>query len=115
MPAASVVRGALLVLGSVLLAGGLVAAVAGGLGPVVALWLVGNGLFLVVVVLFERRRYRSEAADRRSAAFAGDEPAGSDEPRFRPTDEVFIDPTTQRRMRVLLDASTGERRYVAEG
>ena len=33
---------------------------------------------------------------------------------FRSTDEVFVDPATRRRMRVLLDPATGERRYIAE-
>jgi hypothetical protein len=37
------------------------------------------------------------------------------EPRFRRTDEFFEDPTSRRRMRVWLDATTGERRYRAEG
>ena len=36
------------------------------------------------------------------------------EPRFRRTDEVFVDPTTRRRMRVWLDPANGERRYRAE-
>jgi hypothetical protein len=36
------------------------------------------------------------------------------EPRFRPTPEVFVDPTTATRMRVLVDPRTGERRYVAD-
>jgi hypothetical protein len=37
------------------------------------------------------------------------------EARFRPTDEVFVDPTTHQKMRVYADSATGERRYVAEG
>jgi hypothetical protein len=36
------------------------------------------------------------------------------EPRFRPTDERFVDPTTGHRMRVYVDPRTGERRYLAE-
>jgi len=31
------------------------------------------------------------------------------------TDEVFIDPTTNRRMRVWIDPQDGSRRYVPEG
>ena len=31
------------------------------------------------------------------------------------TDEVFVDPTTNRRMRVWLDPRDGSRHYVAEG
>jgi hypothetical protein len=33
---------------------------------------------------------------------------------FRPTDELFIDPTSGARLRVYLDPTTGERRYYAE-
>ena len=36
------------------------------------------------------------------------------EPRFRRTDERFIDPTTHVSMRVWIDPDTGERRYRAE-
>jgi hypothetical protein len=37
------------------------------------------------------------------------------EPRFRRTDERFVDPTTHIPMVVWLDPETGERRYRAEG
>ena len=90
--------------------------VAQGPWPVGLSWVAGGG-FLVLVVAFERQRYRSEAAERSNAA-AG--PGGGEkrdellEPRFRLTAEVFIDPTTGHRMRVLADPDTGERRYVAE-
>ena len=33
---------------------------------------------------------------------------------FRATGEVFVDPTSGHRLRVYLDAATGERRYFAE-
>jgi len=112
----SVVRGVLVVVGALMLLGGLVAIsqapeLAGsGVSAVVV------GGVLVVAAVIERTRYRSEAADRANDPHGrgGGEPAGSVEPRFRPTDEVFVDPTTGARMRVLLDARTGERRYVAE-
>lgn len=86
-------------------------AIAGG-----GLSLVAFGGFLMVIAVLERRRYRSQAAE------AGNEPIGPGggempgpvDPRFRPTDEVFVDPTTGRRMRVLIDPRSGERRYVAE-
>jgi hypothetical protein len=70
----------------------------------------------MVVLLFERTRYRSEAAERGSESIGpgGGEPPGTLEPRFAPTAEVFVDPTTRRRMRVHADPRTGERRYVAE-
>lgn len=83
----------------------------------IGLQLFGFGAFLVVVVAIERSRYRSGAAEKANAAPGpgGGEPGGPVEPRFRPTAEVFIDPTSGHRMRVLVDPSTGERRYVAEG
>ena len=37
------------------------------------------------------------------------------EPRFTPTTERFVDPTTGLAMRVYVDAASGERRYRAEG
>jgi hypothetical protein len=70
-----------------------------------------------VVVALERSRYRSETAERSNASPGpgGGEPAGALEARFRATSEMFIDPTSGHRMRVLVDPATGERRYVAEG
>ena len=38
-------------------------------------------------------------------------PAG----HWQPTDEVFVDPTTGRRMRVWVDTQDGSRHYVADG
>jgi hypothetical protein len=80
-------------------------------------WLVIVGMVLVVVAVLERRRYRSETAERSglSVGPGGGEPTGEPmESRFRRTDEVFVDPTSDRRMRVWLDATSGERRYRAE-
>jgi hypothetical protein len=74
-------------------------------------------MVLVVVAVVERFRYRSELADRSGMAVGpgGGEPVGEAmESRFRRTDEVFVDPTSERRMRVWLDHATGERRYRAE-
>jgi hypothetical protein len=86
-------------------------------GPFFGIWVwtfVG-GAILLIGVLIERSRYRSQAAEKGqlSPGPGGGEP-GPVEPRFRPTDEVFVDPTTNHRMRVYLDSRTGERRYVAE-
>jgi hypothetical protein len=83
----------------------------------VGLQLVAAGAVLVVAVVIERTRYRSDAAERSNSAPGpgGGEPAGAVEARFRPTSEVFIDPTTSQRMRVLVDPATGDRRYIAEG
>ncbi len=81
----------------------------------IALLVMGGGL--IVVVVLERARYRSEAADAAAEPVGpgGGEVEGSLEPRFQRTEELFIDPTTRRRMRVFLDPRTGERRYRAEG
>ncbi len=87
-------------------------------GPFFGLWfwLFIGGAILLIGVLIERTRYRSQAAERHDLrpGPGGGEP-GPVEPRFRPTDEIFIDPTSDHRMRVYVDARTGERRYVAEG
>ena len=114
-----VIRGALVVLGLLLMLAGLaVIAAVPEVGAWAGLQLVGFGAFLVVIVAIERHRYRSASAERGNAAPGpgGGEPAGAPlESRFRPTAELFIDPTTGQRMRVLIDPSNGERRYVAEG
>ena len=75
-----------------------------------------GGAVLVIAMLIETTRYRSQSAERNKLAPGpgGGEP-GPVEARFRRTDEVFIDPTSHYRMRVYLDDRTGERRYVAEG
>ena len=112
------VRGALVVLGVLMMLGGLLVVGSGGIDGFGGLWLVGMGGFLVIVVALERQRYRSAAAELTNAAPGpgGGEPTGGPlEPRFRPTAEMFIDPTTGRRMRVVVDPASGERRYVAEG
>jgi hypothetical protein len=113
----SVVRGLFLLVGALMLLAGLaVLAVGTVVGAYPGLWLVGSGGVLVIVAVLERTRYRSEVAERahEPAGPGGGETPGAVETRFRPTDEVFVDPTTGRRMRVLLDSRTGERRYVAE-
>jgi hypothetical protein len=112
------VRGALVVFGVLLMLLGLVV-ITGlpGAGPIPGLELVGFGAFLVIVVAIERQRYRSAAAEPTNAAPGpgGGEPTGTQlEPRFRVTDEAFIDPTTGIRMRVAVDPATGERRYLAQ-
>ncbi len=105
-----------------IIVGGILCAVAGLIGASVgggisALWLTLTGVVLVVAALVERQRYRSEAADQpfEPTGPGGGEPSGALEPRFRPTDERFVDPTTSHTMRVHVDPKTGERRYVAEG
>jgi hypothetical protein len=114
----TVVRGALVIVGLLAMLGGLAIIVAlPGVTGLAGLQLVGFGAFLVVIVAIERSRYRSDAAERTNASPGpgGGEPAGGPlEPRFRPTGEVFIDPTTGHRMRVVVDPVNGERRYIAE-
>jgi hypothetical protein len=115
---ASIVRVGLVVIGILLMIVGLGVIATGfaGLG-VLGLQAFAFGAFLVVVVAIERNRYRSDAAERTNDASGpgGGEPAGPLDTRFLRTSEVFIDPTSGHRMRVLVDPSTGERRYVAEG
>ena len=105
------VIGALLVLAGLGLVG-----LGGNIGGS-GLWITIIGAGIVVAVVIERQRYRSEEADRTFEPIGpgGGEPPGTIEPRFRPTDELFVDPTTGHRMRVHVDPRTGERRYVAEG
>jgi len=97
---------------------GLVVIVSGGPGAFAGLWLVVTGGVLLVAVALERLRYRSDQADRVGARPG---PGGGEtldvpmDQRFRRTDEFFEDPTSRRQMRVWLDATTGERRYRAEG
>jgi hypothetical protein len=80
-------------------------------------WIVLVGMVLIIVSALERWRYRSESADRSSLPIGpgGGEPLGEPlEGRFQRTDEVFVDPTSGRTMRVWLDQTIGERRYRAE-
>jgi hypothetical protein len=112
------IRGAIIVFGVLTMLAGLASIVAVPEVGVAGLWTVAVGAFLVVVPLIERQRYRSEAAEKARdtpGPGGGEAPGGAIEPRFRPTAEVFVDPTSGHRMRVLVDPHTGERRYVAEG
>lgn len=114
----SVMRGVLGLVGVLLMLGGIgVGAAVGPAGFVGGGTMFVAGAVLLVGVVIERTRYRSEAAERRGdpPGPGGGEPTDPYvEPRFRPTGEIFVDPTTDRRMRVLADPSTGERRYMAE-
>jgi hypothetical protein len=86
------------------------------LGGVAGLWSVLFGAAILILLVVERNRYRSEAADRafEPVGRGGGEPGGTVEGRFRPSPETFVDPTTGQRMRVYVDGGTGDRRYVAE-
>ena len=109
-------RGVLGGIGIVLMVGGIALGLADRGLLFITLWMVASGIVLVIVAVVEISRYRSEPAE---AARIPPGPGGGEsaapEPRFQPTEELFVDPTTQRRMRVYADARTGERRYVAEG
>jgi hypothetical protein len=112
------VRATVVVAGMLMMLGGLSAIVLLPNDAPGGLWLIVMGAFFVVVPLLERQRYRSEAAEKAHQSpgpGGGEARDGAIEPRFRPTAEVFVDPTTGHRMRVLVDPKTGERRYVAEG
>jgi hypothetical protein len=100
-------------IGFLLVLAGLAASAAGA--GISGIWATIMGAVLVVAVVIERQRYRSEEADRafEPSGPGGGEPSGTLEPRFRPTDELFVDPTTGVEMRVHVDSRTGERRYVA--
>jgi hypothetical protein len=113
----AVVRVVIGIFGVVLLIGGLALAVTGIPGAIFgAFWLIVSGAILVIAAVIEVSRYRSEHAERaRQDPGPGGGEAGEPlEARFQRTEEVFMDPTSQRRMRVYLDSRTGERRYVAE-
>ncbi len=109
------IRGAVFVVGAVLAVAGIASLGLGSIFAFNSLWLIVVGGGLMIVAVRERQRYRSEAAEQSNDRIG---PGGGEteavEPRFRPTEEVFLDPTTQRTMRVLVDPRTGERRYVAE-
>ena len=110
-----VVRIVLGVIGAGLFLLGLFLISVGGSTAVAGIWPVISGSVLLLAVFLERQRYRSEAAERSTepAGPGGGEPAAVPSP-FRPTDERFVDPTTNRVMRVYQDPRTGERRYHAE-
>ncbi len=99
------------------LIGGLGLISVGGGATGSGLWLVVLGAGTLIALAIERNRYRSEDAERsfESTGPGGGEPSNRLEPRFRRSDEAFVDPTSGVTMRVFVDRATGERRYVAEG
>ncbi len=94
---------------------GLLLISSGGSVASAGIWPLLTGGVLMIAVILERQRYRSEAAERSAAAVG---PGGGEPdplpPQFAPTDERFVDPTSTRVMRVYVDARTGERRYRAD-
>jgi hypothetical protein len=113
---ANVMRILIAVIGVALLAGGVLLAFVFPVGFVGAFWMIVSGSVLLIAVLIEVTRYRSENAERtnESPGPGGGETAPPPLP-FQRTDEVFVDPTSQRLMRVYMDPRSGERRYFAEG
>ena len=114
----TLLRTLVLALGALLILGGFAAIAFGGWVALMGLWSVVGGLVIVGGIALERSRYRSGHAETRSAepGPGGGEPLDQPlEPRFSPTTERFVDPTTGLAMRVYVDAASGERRYRAEG
>ena len=112
-----ILRALILGLGALLILGGFAAIAVGGWVGLWGLWLVVGGLVIIAAILLERRRYRSVAAE------VGPEPPGPGggepldeplEPRFSPTTERFVDPTTGVTMVVWVDKASGDRRYRAD-
>ena len=110
-------RIAVVVIATLVLLSGLGLIALGGSTTISGLWAVLIGAGALIALAIERNRYRSEEAERsfESTGPGGGEPAGGLDPRFRRSDETFVDPTTGVTMRVFVDRTTGERRYVGEG
>ncbi len=111
------IRGLVIAFGALMVIGGLAGVSLGGQSAAAGVWGIVVGLVLIAAALLERSRYRSSHAETASEAPGpgGGEPTDRPmEPRFRRTDERFIDPTTRKSMRVWLDPDSGERRYRAE-
>ena len=101
------------VLGALMIVGGLVAASLGAWPG--GLWAMLIGATAIAAVVLERSRYRSDVAERTAGepGPGGGEPSMPEAP-FRPTGELFVDPTSGHRLRVYVIPATGERRYFAE-
>jgi hypothetical protein len=113
----TIVRVVMIGVGLLCVAGGVVLVSGGSTDAPGGLWLIVLGAVLAIVPVIERRRYRSEVADKANldpGPGGGEAPDAPIEARFQPTAEVFVDPTTGHRMRVLVDPRSGERRYLAE-
>src|SRR6266508_934770 len=100
--ASALVRGFVFAVGALLVLSGFtwIVATPGLAGT--GLWLVALGAFLTIVAILERNRYRSEASEKTNDPIGpgGSETSDPVEVRFRPTDEVFVDPTSGVRMQV---------------
>lgn len=97
-----IVRLIVIAFAGLMLLGGLAGLVSGVVPAPSALWTMAIGAAGVIVIALERARYGSD--------LAASEPVGAP----RPTDEVFVDPTTGQRTRVWIDPASGERTYRPE-
>src|SRR5215468_4714847 len=102
MAGTMIARGVAVVAGILLVAAGIAVAAMGF--AIFAFSLIAGGVIVVIGAVFEVMRYRSESAEatRAKPGPGGGEP-GRPEARFSRTDEVFVDPTTQQKMRVYSD------------
>jgi hypothetical protein len=101
-------------LGALLFLGGLAVLGVGG-ATVAGIETVVIAAAMMIAAVLQRSGYRSEAAERSNEPPGpGGGETGPVDPRFAPTQEVFIDPTSHLLMRAYEDPRTGERRYRAE-
>ena len=110
------IRVAAFAVGALMFLGGLAEISLGGPEMISGVWIVALAAAIMVVAVLQRSGYRSEAAERSHATPGpGGGETGPMEPRFAPTNEVFVDPSSGLLMRVYEDSLRGERRYRAEG
>lgn len=83
---------------------GLTGIAVGGTSAAAGWWMLVVGAALLLGTLLERPRYGAD----RAAPPPGDT-------TLRPTDEVFVDPTTGQRTRVWIDPTSGARDYRPDG
>ncbi|MGZ6266895.1 MAG: hypothetical protein ACXWN4_08315 [Candidatus Limnocylindrales bacterium] len=102
-------------LGLLMFLGGVATLSLGGPEGLTGAWIILVGSVFMIGSILQRSRYRSDAAERSNVdPGPGGGETGWLEPRFVPTTELFVDPTSHRLMRVYIDSRTGERRYKAE-
>ena len=111
-----VVRGLAFASGAFMFLGGLILLACGPEAAISGVWAIAFGVGVMIATMIQRSGYRSEAAERgHLPPGPGSGETGAMDPRFVPTNEVFIDPVSHLAMRVYVDQRTGERRYRAEG
>ena len=109
------IRTLVFAIGALLFLGGVAVLAVGG-ATIAGVEAVAIAATMMIAAVVQRSGYRSEAAERsHEAPGPGGGETGYVDPRFAPTSEVFIDPSSHLLMRVYEDPRTGERRYRAEG